>query len=163
MVRTFGKPVEMSVSRFYPGRTISVLLIPQMFAQKPELTFNMEQVLIGTWEKGSAPYCTVDRLVSSGTAESLSLELHGELDAGIIEPSLRAPYELHLSFHAEPYRVRVHGEMVRLDVPLTGYGPCLQTREFSKENLPAFEMARKSFMYFEGKGFTWLSDAERTR
>lgn len=163
MARAYGKTMEMSVSRFYPGRTISILLVPQMFSQKPELTYNMEQVLIGAWDKGSMPYCTVDRLVSSGTAESLHLELHGLLDANIIEPSLRVPYELRLRFDAEPYRVRVHGEMVKLDIPLTGYGPCLQAREFSKENLPAFEMARKSFMYFEGKGFTWLSDAERTR
>ncbi len=163
MVRHFGKPVEMSVSRFYPGRTISVLLVPQMFARKPELTFNMEQVRIGSWEKGAMPYCTVDRLEANGTTESLHLTLHGQLDATVVEPGLQTPYELHLTFAAEPYRVRVHGEMVKLEVPLTAYGPCLYSLEFSKENLPAFEMARKSFMYFEEKGFTWLADAQRTR
>lgn len=163
MTRGYGKAVEMSVSRFYAGRTISALLVPQMFARKPELIFNMEQVRIGSWDKGSMPYCTVDRLEASGTAESLHLRLHGKLDAAVIEPGLQAPYELHLTFTAEPYRVRVHGEMVKLDVPLTAYGPCLQTLDFSRENLPAFEMARKSFMYFEDKGFTWLSDAQRTR
>lgn len=163
MPSVYGKPVEMSVSRFYPGRTLAVLLVPQMFTRKPELIFNMEQVLIGSWEKRSMPYCTVDRLEASGTAESLQLTLHGQLDAGALEVGLRAPYVLQLSFTAEPYRVRIHGEMVKLDVPLTAYGPCLGSLEFSRENLPAFEMARKSFMYFEGKGFTWLSDAERSR
>lgn len=163
MASSFGKAVEVSVSRFYPGRTISALLVPQMFARKPELTFNMEQVRIGSWEKGSMPYCTVDRLEASGTAEKLHMALHGKLDASVIEPGLQAPYELHLTFAAEPYRVRVHGEMVKLDVPLTAYGPCLYSLEFSRENLPAFEMARKSFMYFEEKGFTWLADAQRTR
>src|SRR5215204_3160399 len=153
MAKNYGKPVEISLSRFYPGRTLSVLLVPQMFTRKPELIFNMEQVLIGSWEKGSMPYCTVDRLLASGTAESLHLELHGELDATVVDPGLCAPYVLQLSFVAEPYRVRVHGEMVKLNVPLTAYGPCLGSSEFSKENLPAFEMARKSFMFFEGKGF----------
>src|SRR5690349_16439285 len=100
--KPYGKVMEMSISRFYPGRTVAVLLVPQMFSRKPELTFNMEQVRLGTWENGSMPYCTVDRLVSSGTAENLKIELHGKLDASVIEPGLQAPYELHLSFSAEP-------------------------------------------------------------
>jgi hypothetical protein len=53
--------------------------------------------------------------------------------------------------------------MLELDYPLIAFTPCLYSLEFSRENHPPFEMARKSFMYFEGKGFTWLSDAERTR
>lgn len=163
MTTRHAKPVELSVARFHPGRTISALLVPQTFSRKPEFTLNMEQVLIGSWDRYAGPYCTADSLQVDRSDHGLDVTLRGELDAGTLEPDLLLPYTLRLVLEAEPYRVRVRGEMLELDYPLVGFTPCLYSFEFSKENHPPFEMARKSFMYFEGKGFTWLSDAERTR
>jgi hypothetical protein len=157
------KPIELSVARFYPGRTASVLLAPQNFAQKPEFTFNMEQVLVGSWDKYTGPYCSASSIDVKGRDSGLTAVLRGDLDLGALEPGRQIPYALRLAFDAEPFRVRIRGEMLDLDASLLGFTPCLYSLAFSRENHPPFEMARKSFMYFRDKGFTWLSDAERTR
>ena len=39
--------------------------------------------------------------------------------------------------------------------------PDLQCEQFATENHPPFEMARQSFVFLEGKGFSWISDAQR--
>lgn len=165
MPRAYAEPIALHVAPYHVGHTASMILGPQMFARRPEFTFNMEQVLVGSWERLTGPYCVVERLEVAGRAEAPELTLRGTLDGSALEPGLKGSYALRLSFRAEPYRVHVHGEMLEwgLSAPLIGYTPCLGSLEFSHENHPPFEMARKAFMFFEGKGFTWLSDAERTR
>jgi hypothetical protein len=41
------------------------------------------------------------------------------------------------------------------------YCPDIQHEAFGVQNNPPFEMARQSFIFREGKGFSWISDAQR--
>jgi len=59
--------------------------------------------------------------------------------------------------------VKIEGEMLELPskVELAAFNTCFMSRLFFNENCPPLEMARKSFAFFEDKGFIWISDAER--
>jgi hypothetical protein len=132
-----------------------------MFTSKPELTFNMEQVSISSLEgRRAIHYCTVRKTEKKKSRNNLELVLHGNLDN-----SDELSYQLKLKFSAESYRVKVEGEMLEFpsDKKLTAFNTCFLSRLFSDENHPPFEMARKSFAFFDDEGFGWVSDAERGR
>jgi hypothetical protein len=70
---------------------------------------------------------------------------------------------MRLSCAAEPGRVKFNGEFTELpdDIHMNSVCPCLMSREFSVQNDPPFEMARRSFVFSVGRGLRWISDAER--
>ena len=155
------RPIELLLMEHEKSKTCSVKMTSRMFTSKPELTFNMEQVSVSHREdRGACPYCTVRKIEEKGTENNLELVLYGCLDNRD-----ELPYQLKLKFSAEPYRVRVEGEMTEFpsEVKLAAFNTCFQSRLFSDENHPPFEMARKSFAFFEDNGFSWISDAERGR
>ncbi len=154
-------PIELVPMEHRESRTCSVKMTSMMFDSKPELIFNMEQVNICPREgRGACPYCTVKKIEEKRAENNLELLLQGNLD-----DQDELPYQLKLKFSAEPCRVRIEGEMTEFpsDVKLTAFNACFQNRLFSDENCPPFEMARKSFAFFEDGGFGWISDAERGR
>jgi hypothetical protein len=141
------------------NQTCSVKMMSRMFPSKPELVFNMEQVSISSLEdRGAHPYCKVKKIEEKKSENSLELMLQGNLDR--LE---ELPYLLRLKFLAESFRVKVEGEMLELPpgIKLTAFNTCFSSHLFSDENHPPFEMARKSFAFFEDIGFSWISDAER--
>ncbi|MBS7614225.1 hypothetical protein KEJ18_00560 [Candidatus Bathyarchaeota archaeon] len=132
-----------------------------LFPSRPELDFNMEQVGIKLWDgRHLLPYCNVTSIKKKRSENTLELVLRGNLNNldGL-------PYLLKLKFTSEHLRVKIEGEMLELpsNVKLTAFNTCFMSHQFSDENHPPFEMARKSFAFFEGKGFSWISDAERGR
>jgi len=175
MAHNYAPPIELSPAWPRPGSTASVLLKPQgigpectpstwQHAVTPiQFTFNLEQVLLGTWEGVVQPYCNVNHLEASGSGQELTLRLQGLLALDRLAPGHSEPYTLELHCQADASRVRLRGSLSPLPVPLLGWGPCLYSLEFSRENHPPFEMARKSFLFLQGAGFTWLADAERSR
>lgn len=161
MPRKRDRQIELLLMGNEESQTCSVKMTSRMFASKPELVFNMEQVSVSPREgRGACPYCTVKKIEEKGTKNYLELVLHGYLDNRD-----ELPYKMKLKFSSEPYRVRVEGEMTEFpsDVKITAFNTCFQSRLFSAENHLPFEMARKSFAFFEDKGFSWISDAERGR
>lgn len=149
-------PIKIARS---PNST-TLLVTSQEVPQAGEVTLAMEQVDAKPWTLMHSPYCTTSSIEETKTPNGLEIVLKGDLDA---TPGL--PYEMRLSYSAEPYRVKIEGDMLEFpsNLTLTAFGTCLQSPAFSKENNPPFEMATQSFLFVEGKGFSWISDAERTR
>jgi hypothetical protein len=161
MPRKKDHSIELLLMEHKENQTCSVKMMSRMFPSNPELTFNMEQVSINSLEgRGAGHYCIVRKIEEKKSENSLELMLHGNLDR-----LDELPYLLMLKFSAESYRVKVEGEMLELPsgVKLTTFNTCFSSHLFSDENHPPFEMARKSFAFFEGRGFGWISDAERGR
>src|SRR5262249_40607871 len=106
----------------------------------------------------SIPFCPVDRIEDKKAADGLELVLHGKFDGGD-----DLPFALRLRVTGEPYRVKVEAEILSLPpgAKLLAFCPDLQCDQFANQNHPPFEMARQSFVFLEGKGFSWISDAQR--
>jgi hypothetical protein len=106
----------------------------------------------------SIPFCMVKKADKTISKNGLELVLHGNFD-NVVE----LPYVLRLRFIAEPYCVKCEAEMLSLPagVELMAYCPDVQYEAFGAQNNPPFEMARQSFIFREGKGFSWISDAQR--
>lgn len=161
MPRKKDRPIELLLMGNGGTKACSVKMTSRVFDSKPELVFNMEQVNISPPEgRGACPYCVVRKIDEKKYKNVFELAVRGNLN-----DSDEMPYQLKLKFSAEPYRVKVEGEMTELppDVKLNAFNTCFQSRLFSEENHPPFEMARKSFAFFEDGGLGWISDAERGR
>jgi hypothetical protein len=159
MSRKTGHPIELLLMEHKENQTCSVKMMSRMFPSNPELVFNMEQISLSSLEgRGVCPYCNVEKIEEMKSENSLELMLYGNLD-GLDD----LPYLLKLKFSAEPYRVKIDGEMLESSTEgkITAFNTCFMSHLFSDENHPPFEMARKSFAFFEGRGFSWTSDVER--
>lgn len=161
MLLNKGCPIELLLVEQVKNETCSVRMISNLFPSRPELNFNMEQICIKlNDDQYLLPYCNVTSIEEKRSENTLELVLRGNLN------SLdNLPFLLKLKFTSEPLRVKIEGEMLELPskVELAAFNTCFMSRLFSNENCPPFEMARKSFAFFEGKGFSWISDAERGR
>src|SRR5262245_19781127 len=146
----------------------------------PELVFNMESAIIAVLPKAdpeppptraaqfafhaqgplaiSVPFCNVQNVEEKRLQDGLELTLNG-----IFDNLAELPFVLKLRLTTSRYSVRIVSEMVSLprDVKLLALCPDLVCPDFRATNLPPFEMARQSFTFLEGKGFCWLSDAQR--
>lgn len=161
MLRNEDSPIELWLVEHRKNETCAVKMISNLFTSRPELDFNMEQVSIKLYNgQHLLPYCNVTNIEEKRSENTLELVLRGNLNN---RDDL--PYLLKLKFTSEPLKAKIEGEMLEFpsNVKLTAFNTCFMSHLFSDENNPPFEMARKSFAFFEGKGFSWISDAERGR
>ena len=171
-------PIELSWF-LEKHRTCSVRMKSRMFSPAPELVLNIESCTIATMPGAdppapspsaaltfhaknnvgiSVPFCNVDAVQENKVRDGIELILRGRLDS-VDE----LPFVLRLRLTAEAYRVKVKAEMLKLPqgVNLLALCPDLQCDQFAAQNHPPFEMARQSFVFLEGKGVSWISDAQR--
>ena len=168
-----GAAAPIELSWFVDNETLSVRMRSRMFSPQPELVFNMEACVIAVLPEAtspptsfrarnpfgiSIPFCSVKKVEEKKLDDGLELIIHGKLD-NVDEMS----FVLRLTFTVGSYRVNVKSEMLNLPrgVRLMALCPDLQCEQFATENHPPFEMARQSFVFLEGKGFSWISDAQR--
>ncbi|SFS74173.1 hypothetical protein SAMN05428962_2574 [Paenibacillus sp. BC26] len=147
------------------GHTSTLAFTSKTNTNIPVLTLNIENVRTGTYDKSISYYCVSQKCEVWETDAGMDIEVEGLL---CLEPRLmpgpNIPFTLHMRVVPEQYRITIESRLeISSDEALFSYEPCLQTSSFSIENHPAFEMARKSFGFFKGKGFRWLSDVERNR
>ena len=155
----------MQISAGTPAGTCSVDIISNLLTPPIKVTFDFEQLLIKPWldrwkgdRKWSAPRLDVEALESTKTTNRLDLTLRGNLHG---HPEL--PYEAKVVVTASLHRVVFETEVLRLPagVTATGLAPCLRHNGFSNENHPPFNVARKVFGFFKGRGLDWIADAKR--
>ena len=147
------------------GSTSTLVFTSRIITGIPQITLNIENVRIGSYGSSESYYCVTRKFDVKEANGVMDIEIEGVLcPEPKLMPGDNIPYTLKLRVRPEPYRVTVESRLDLLsDAPLFSFEPCLQSADFSFENHPAFEMARKSFAFFKGKGFRWLSDVERFR
>ena len=162
-----GEFIQLSYRTDHEPGFCSVIMTAPGLPGTPEIIFNMESVFT---DQSFPVFCRVRSVEAEKSGDELVLLVHGywERRKGGIDyppPGTELPYVLRLAFKAETDRVSIQGRFLNRPPGITvrSFGPCFQCRRCSTENDPPFEMARQSFVFLEGKGLTWISDADRTR